>query len=195
MNEINEIVVSSAQIAEMLDLSEPRVRQLAQAGVLVRESRGRYRLAASVRGYVAHREAEMTAPEKQRREAQAQREHERWLRETQVAEGTLVSAAQHILVVDAVSLARDKAVQSAERALVDALWPRGIKDLALVNDACFRIDKSFCDWFRAALWAIDHGADEHALREIFGAASSPPAPPFAIPSSRSIRRRKAKADD
>lgn len=55
---INEIEVSGPQLADLLGLSDRRVRQLAADGVVTKLDRGAYLLAASVRAIIAKYEAE-----------------------------------------------------------------------------------------------------------------------------------------
>lgn len=193
MNEINEVVVSGVQIADLFEISEPRVRQLAQLGVLVREGRGKFKLAESVRRYIAHRQAELAAPEAQRREQRSQREHDRWLQETALAEGALVPSSRISTLIEGISRAREKAVQATDRELINVLWPRGVKDIDLVKTATAAIDKAFCGWLNAAIWACEQGADEQTLKFIFNSMDTAPKPPFELPSARATARRKKKA--
>jgi phage terminase Nu1 subunit (DNA packaging protein) len=43
-----------SEMALLLNLTERRVQQLADQGIVTRESHGRYHLAESVQGYIAH---------------------------------------------------------------------------------------------------------------------------------------------
>ena len=47
-------VVSAATLAECFRITDRQVRRLAEEGVVVKDARGRYRLAESVQGFLAH---------------------------------------------------------------------------------------------------------------------------------------------
>ncbi|MBM7592267.1 hypothetical protein [Brevibacillus fulvus] len=49
----NEIILTTKQFSELLDLSPRRIQQLAEEGVLVKVSRGQYKLIESIRNYIA----------------------------------------------------------------------------------------------------------------------------------------------
>ncbi|MCA1492752.1 hypothetical protein I6F11_17670 [Ensifer sp. NBAIM29] len=50
---INELTVTAKELGDVLDLTDRRVRQLADEGVFERSGRGRYPLAACVQAYIA----------------------------------------------------------------------------------------------------------------------------------------------
>lgn len=50
------LTVTASELGDVLDLTDRRIRQLAEEGVFQRESRGRYPLAASVQAYIAAQE-------------------------------------------------------------------------------------------------------------------------------------------
>ncbi|AOY76791.1 hypothetical protein [Clostridium formicaceticum] len=62
MNEINtkkiesvdSVTVSSGVLADLFSLTDKRVRQLSEEGILVKVKRGRYSLADSVKNYIIH---------------------------------------------------------------------------------------------------------------------------------------------
>lgn len=195
LSDINEIEVSSGELAHLLDLSEPRVRQLAQAGVLVRGSkRGSYRLAESFRGFNRHRNAELDAPARLRKEARLNEEHRRFMAEQSLKDGSLVPAAMLHNAVAAIQRAAGKSFQRLDTELVNALWPKGIKDIGFVNSTLNACEVSFCDWMHAALDMILRGASADDVRVyLFNAHSVPPAGPVEFGTEQTQRRRQKSA--
>lgn len=195
MNDFNEIQVTSAQIAAMLDLSEPRVRQLAQAGCLVRGSkRGQYKLADSLRAYNLHREAETNSPARQRREHREQAEHARFLEKLAIERGDAISIEAFHHAISAIELAGRKSIQSTERTLINTLWPQGKKDLALVNRALDGAEATFCAWMNVAIDMIRRGATADDVRvHLFNSHASPPAGPVGFGTKQTRARRSKKA--
>lgn len=195
MNDFNEIQVTSAQIAAMLDLSEPRVRQLAQAGCLVRGSkRGQYKLAASLKAYNQHREAEANSPARQRREHREKAEHERFLEKIASERGEVISIEAFHNAVAAIDLAGRKSIQSMERTLINTFWPQGKKDLPLVHRALDAVEESFCAWMNSAVDMIRRGATADEVKmHLFNSHSAPPAGPVQFGTKQTRARRSKKA--
>ncbi|MBE1306022.1 hypothetical protein G4W71_18630 [Clostridium botulinum] len=51
---VDSVTVSSSVLADIFGLTERRVRQLAEEGIIVKIKRGRYDLSSSVRNYIIH---------------------------------------------------------------------------------------------------------------------------------------------
>lgn len=54
VEDITSVTVSSAVMASLLSVTDRRIRDLAQEGILVRVKRGRYDLAQSIKNYILH---------------------------------------------------------------------------------------------------------------------------------------------
>ncbi|WP_058953171.1 hypothetical protein [Clostridium tyrobutyricum] len=54
IDSVDTVTVSSSVLADLFGLTERRVRQLAEEGIIVKVKRGRYDLSTSVRNYVIH---------------------------------------------------------------------------------------------------------------------------------------------
>lgn len=197
MSDINEIEVSSGELAHMLDLSEPRVRQLAQAGVLVRGSkRGSYRLAESFRGFNRHRNEEFSAPARLRKEERLNEEHRRFMAEQSLKDGSLVPAAMLHNAVAAIQRAAGKSFQRLDTELTNALWPKGVKDIGFVNATLNACDAAFCDWMNAAVNMIRRGASADDINlYLFNEHSVPPAGPVEFGTEQTQRRRSKKISE
>lgn len=62
---IDSVVVSGGILGDLLGVTERRIRQLAEEGVLVRVSKGRYSLAGSVKSYLVHLKTNRELKEKE----------------------------------------------------------------------------------------------------------------------------------
>ena len=51
---IDSVVVSSGVLSELLGVTDRRIRQLQEEGILDKESRGRYNLVSSIKNYIIH---------------------------------------------------------------------------------------------------------------------------------------------
>ena len=49
---ISAVTVNATVLSELLGVSDRRVRQLAEEGILIRASKGRYKLAESMKNYI-----------------------------------------------------------------------------------------------------------------------------------------------
>lgn len=54
IDDLEQITVSSSVLCDLIGVSDRRVRQLAQEGILIRVSKGRYSLAKSIKGYIVN---------------------------------------------------------------------------------------------------------------------------------------------
>jgi len=54
IQDISSVTVASSVMANLLSVTDRRVRDLAQEGILVKSSRGRYELASSLKNYIVH---------------------------------------------------------------------------------------------------------------------------------------------
>lgn len=51
---VDSVVVTSTLLADLFGLTERRIRQLAEEGIIVKVKRGRYDLSTSIRNYIIH---------------------------------------------------------------------------------------------------------------------------------------------
>jgi phage terminase Nu1 subunit (DNA packaging protein) len=54
LDDLEQIVVTASVLCDLIGISDRRVRQLAQEGVLIRVAKGRYSLAKSIKGYITN---------------------------------------------------------------------------------------------------------------------------------------------
>lgn len=64
IDDISAITVSSSALEEIIGVTSRRIRQLAEEGILIRASKGRYKLSESLRNYVMTLKVAMESSEK-----------------------------------------------------------------------------------------------------------------------------------
>ncbi|MEJ5080838.1 hypothetical protein [Ochrobactrum sp. MYb379] len=196
MNEINQLEVSAAQLGDIFNVSDRRIRQLAVAGSVVRSTKhGRYQLIASVKAHVAALEAEHNAPAKARREAKEVLEHELFLEKKAAEKGDVIPAAAFNHAVEALEKSGQRAINAMERELISHLWPKGIKDMSLVTSIANAADSSFCAWMNAAIDMIRRGANADEVRlHLFNSHASPPVGQVEFGTKQTRQRRQKKVE-
>ncbi|GAK71179.1 hypothetical protein RRU01S_15_01040 [Agrobacterium rubi TR3 = NBRC 13261] len=189
MNDINEIEVSARQLAEMLGVSDRRVRQLADQGVVVRGGKtGRYLLSASVKGYVSETKAASTDEAGQLLIAMRKQKLDREKLKSRISDGELIEVGAFDLHAIGVRRALEKSSQVLDRALMPVL-----KNASAVNTVVNAYHDALQSWLDAAETVIKRGADQQDLNEFFGGQATPSEARKA--ARRKPRKSEASVDE
>ncbi len=169
MNDFDELEVSARQLAEMIGVSDRRVRQLAEQGVVSRAAKtGRYKLAESIRGFVAetktasHDEAAQLLIEARRQKLDREKLKSR------IKDGELVPIETFNTFSRAMTLAAEKGAASLDRYIIPV-----VKEVKLLNDAVNDYHRTFFDWLRAAQELALKGGTAQDVETFFATYSTP----------------------
>lgn len=190
MSDIADLEVSARQLAEMLGISDRRVRQLAEQGVVIRGSKARYRLAESVRSFVAetktasHDEAAQLLIEARRQKLDREK------LKSKISDGELVPLEAFSVFSEVMTRAAEKGAAGLDRHLFPI-----VRDMRAVNGAVNAFQAEFFAWLQVGATLALGGAKVGDAGEFFGTYSTPSDAQDALISKTRKPRKTESTDD
>ncbi|MES0176876.1 hypothetical protein [Mesorhizobium sp. M0006] len=126
------LTVTASELGDVLDLTDRRIRQLAEEGIFERASRGKYPLASSVQAYVTAQEADESDELRREKIALMRAQRRRIELDNLVRESTAADQDFQDVFIGAISIWWHLHVRPIATWVFEDLRLRGVKDDTLI---------------------------------------------------------------